>query len=57
MRKQDYYELYSRLINLLDDDDTYILFFNIVPFSILRLYVPMSYLAARHDDLKKKGLL
>lgn len=58
MSKNSYkFKKYSYLIDLLDDDDTYILFFNIVPFTLLAHYVPISYLISRYDELKKKGLL
>lgn len=57
MRKKDYYMTCCLLLNLLNDDDIYIFFFNTFPFSLLRRYVPMSYLASRYDNLKKKGKL
>ena len=48
---------YSYLMKLLDDDETFVNMFYLVPFSFLEIYVPKDYLIKRTDYLKKKGKL
>lgn len=50
-------EKYSYLMKLLDDDETFVSMFYLVPFSLLEFYVPKDYLVKRTNYLKKKGKL
>ena len=56
-KRIDKSDMYIWLIKVLDNDDTFITFFNMFPFRILQYYVPINYLSSRYDDLKKKGKL
>lgn len=50
-------ELYIKLIKILDDDDTFINFYYLVPFSFLENFVPKYYLFERYEYLVKIGKL
>ena len=55
--KKNYSKKYSYLMKLLDDDETFVNMFYLVPFSFLQFYVPKDYLVKRTDYLIKKGKL
>lgn len=55
--KKDISKIYIELIKLLDDDDTFVACFNLMPMKILEPYVPKKYLLERYDYLKKTGKL
>lgn len=48
---------YTDLIKILDDDETYIYFFNLMPFQLLSYFVPKYYLVERYEYLVKMGKL
>lgn len=55
--KKNYSNKYSYLMKLLDDDETFVNMFYLIPFSLLQIYVPKDYLVKRTDYLIKKGKL
>ena len=57
MKKEKISEKYIELIQLLDDDNTFIAYYYLFPMKILEPYVPKCYLLERYDYLKKTGKL
>lgn len=55
--KKNISDYYIFFLKLLDDDDTFIMFYNYIPFDFLEIFVPKQYLLKRYDYLKKKGLI
>lgn len=55
--KRNFSKSYNYLMKLLDDDETFVNIFYLIPFSFLQYYVPKDYLIRRTDYLKKKGKL
>ena len=55
--KKNISETYIKLIKLLDDDNTFVACFNLMPMETLLPYVPENYLLERYDYLKKTGKL
>lgn len=50
-------KLYIKLIEELDDDETFINFYYLVPFTLLENFVPKLYLHQRYEYLLKIGKL
>lgn len=57
MNKKDISKLYIELIKMLDDDETFISCYYLMPIEVLAPFVPNCYLIQRYDYLKKTGKL